>query len=167
MLVTQIIGTLFILLMPLNVQYRKFLPFTYNFISVTLYILILFTGLYLHAVVQNSNLVYQIQKYSVGIFQLGLIIAYVQDLMLICVNSNCITFLIAMIFSLAVLGIDLFGPIIQDAWFLNDLISIMVAGAFIKFVIIRKLKTAVWALALMWLFCFMREFAIQFGWQRF
>lgn len=87
--------------------------------------------------------------------------------MLICVNSNCITFLIAMIFSLAVLGIDLFGPIIQDAWFLNDLISIMVAGAFIKFVIIRKLKTAVWALALMWLFCFMREFAIQFGWQRF
>lgn len=156
MLVTQLIGTILILVLPLNVQYRKFLPFTYNLVSVLIYTGVLFIGLYLHVVLGNTDLIYQIQKYSVGIFQFGLLLMYSQDLILICLTNNTVAFILATLFSGFVLGIDLFGPIIQDAWFLNDLISIMVAGAFIKFVIIRKLKTAIWALTVMWIFCFLR-----------
>lgn len=48
MVITQVIGLLFILFMPLNVQYRKFLPFTYNIFTVCIYAAVLFVGLYLH-----------------------------------------------------------------------------------------------------------------------
>ena len=43
----------------------------------------------------------------------------------------------------------------------------MVAGAFIKFVIIRRLKTAIWAIALMWVFSLLRQFAIHFQIQEY
>ena len=43
----------------------------------------------------------------------------------------------------------------------------MIAGAVIKFVIIRKMKVAIWALLLMWVFCVIREFAKQFHIQKF
>lgn len=55
----------------------------------------------------------------------------------------------------------------MDAWFLNDIIAIMIAGAFIKFVIIRKIKTSIWAIGLLWVFCIMREFAKHFRLQKF
>lgn len=92
---------------------------------------------------------------------------YSQDLLMLCFSQNRIAFVFGFLFSLAVMGLDFFYSELQDAWFLNDIIAIMVAGAFIKFVIIRKVKSAVWALGIMWVFCAFREFAKQFGLQRF
>lgn len=62
---------------------------------------------------------------------------------------------------------DYFVPTLQDAWFINDIIAVMVAGAFIKFIIIRKMKTSIWALGLLWIFCIIREFAKNIGLQQF
>lgn len=86
---------------------------------------------------------------------------------MLCLQKNRVAFLIGFVFSLTIMGLDFFVPMVRDAWFLNDVIAVMVAGAFIKFVIIRKIKSAVWALALMWVFCVFREFAKQFGLQKF
>lgn len=100
-------------------------------------------------------------------FELACLVLYSQDILALCIKVPKIAFITGLILSLILIIIDFFGPIIQDAWFLNDLISIMVAGAFIKFVIIRKFKTAVWALGIMWMFCLFREFAIQWRLQKF
>lgn len=95
------------------------------------------------------------------------LVMYSQDLLMWVCKQNKIAFIFGFLFSCGVLGLDFFLAEVKDAWFLNDIISIMVAGAFIKFVIIKKLKTAVWGLALMWVFCLFREFAKQFGFQKF
>lgn len=72
---------------------------------------------------------------------------------MLCCQKNRVAFLLGFTFSLAVLATDFFIEELKDAWFLNNIIAIMVAGAFIKFVIIRKIKSALWALILMWIFC--------------
>lgn len=51
---------------------------------------------------------------------------------------------------------------LTGAFFLNDIIAIMIAGAFIKFVVIRKLKTSIWAIVAMEIFFMVRQFAIKF-----
>lgn len=81
---------------------------------------------------------------------------YSQDLLMLVCQKNRIAFLFGFIFGVTIIGLDYFAPGVRDAWFLNDLIAIMVAGAFIKFVIIRKVKTAIWAIALFWIFCVFR-----------
>lgn len=96
-------------------------------------------------------------------FELVCLVMYSQDILMLCCQKNRIAFLIGFVFSIVVMGLDFFVPMVRDAWFLNDVIAVMVAGAFIKFVIIRKLRSAVWALGLLWVFCIFREFAKQFG----
>ena len=58
-------------------------------------------------------------------------------------------------------------PYFDGAYFLNDLIAFMVAGAFIKFMIIRKLKSSIWAIVAMWVFFFLRQFAVRIGFLTF
>lgn len=78
-------------------------------------------------------------------------------------DSNRIAFTLGLSFSFLILGLDYFMPEVEDAWFLNNIIAIMIAGAFTKFIIIRKFKSAIWGLSFMWVFCFLREFAKQIG----
>lgn len=155
-IITQIIGLIVLLILPWNIQYRKFLPFTFNLLSCSLYIFLLVIGLYLQTIFNSTELIYQIQKYSIGIFQLTCLILYSHDLLKVFIQRNWIAFVIGTTFSIVLMGFDFFVSIVQDAWFLNCIIAIMVAGAIIKFVIIRKVKTAVWALSVMWFFCLIR-----------
>lgn len=165
---TQLIGLAFILILPWNIQYRKFLPFTFNIFTCSLYIVTLIIALYLQMIFGSDNsIVYDFQIYFVGMFELVCLVMYSQDLLMLFCQKNRIAFLIGFVFSVMVMGLDFFVPMVRDAWFLNDVIAVMVAGAFIKFVIIRKLKSAVWALGLLWVFCIFREFAKQFGLQKF
>jgi hypothetical protein len=94
-------------------------------------------------------------------------VTYSQDLLMMYIDRSNTTFIIGFLFTFVVFVLDNFLAETKDAWFLNDIIAIMVAGAFIKFVIIRKMKTAVWAIVLMWVFCILREFAKQFHLQKF
>jgi hypothetical protein len=52
--------------------------------------------------------------------------------------------------------------VFPNAWFLNDLIAIMLAGTFIKFVVIKKIKAAILPLTILWIFFIVRQFAIEF-----
>lgn len=144
------------LILPWNVQYRKFLPFTYNIVTSFMYIVVLCIGLYLQMIFGNNSIVFEFQRYFIGMFCFVCLVMYSQDLLMWICKHNKIAFIFGFIFSCAVMGLDFFMPEVKDAWFLNDVISIMVAGAFIKFVIIKKLKTAVWGLGLMWVFCLFR-----------
>lgn len=83
-------------------------------------------------------------------------IAYSQDLLMLFIDRNNVTLVIGVIFTITVLFFDNFGSVVEDAWFLNDIIAIMIAGAFIKFFIIRKMKNAIWAIVMMWVFCLLR-----------
>lgn len=56
--ITQAIGLALMLILPWNVQYRKFLPFTYNILTSFLYIVVLFIGLYLQMAFHNNSIVF-------------------------------------------------------------------------------------------------------------
>lgn len=56
--ITQLIGLLCILVLPMNVRYRRFLPFTYNICISLIYIGILVVALYLQMIFSDSELVY-------------------------------------------------------------------------------------------------------------
>lgn len=57
--------------------------------------------------------------------------------------------------------------IIVDAWFINDIIAILVAGTLIKFVVIKKMRASIIPLIIFWLFFVFRQFAIDFRIQNF
>ena len=65
--------------------------------------------------------------------------------------------------ALAVLDLIFF----PNAWFLNDIVAICVAGAIIKFVVVKKLKTAALPLLFLWFFFVVRQFAITFHIEKF
>ena len=56
--ITQAVGLAFMLILPWNVQYRKFLPFTYNILTSFLYIFVLFIALYLQMAFGTNNIVF-------------------------------------------------------------------------------------------------------------
>jgi hypothetical protein len=66
--ITQAMGLILILTLPWNVQYRKFLPFSFNIFTCFLYIVVLVIALYLQMIFGTISIVYDIQKYFVGIF---------------------------------------------------------------------------------------------------
>jgi hypothetical protein len=94
-------------------------------------------------------------------------VMYSQDLLMKFSDRNWITFVIGLLFTSSVMVLDNFVDEVKDSWFLNDIIAIMISGAFIKFVIIRKMNSGVWAFAVMWFFCIFREFAKQLHVQKF
>ena len=68
--------------------------------------------------------------------------------------------MVAFIFGVSLVVSDEVIDAVEGSWILNNIISVLVAGTYIKFVIVRKIKTALWALALMWLFCCFRQYFI-------
>lgn len=86
---------------------------------------------------------------------------YSQDLLsYLCDRTTLIT-VIALILTSAVIFAEELCPLLQGAFFLNDLIAFMVAGTYVKFIVIRKIKVSIWAIILMWFFFALRQFAIQ------
>ena len=56
---------------------------------------------------------------------------------------------------------------IPDAWPVNDLIAIFVAGALTKFIVIKKIKGAILPLTFLWVFFIFRQFIIFFHLENF
>lgn len=124
-------------------------------------------ALYLQILFGSNNIIYQFQRFFVGIFELFCLVMYSQDLAMLVTERKRISYLFGLIFGIIIMICDYFVPILTDAWFLNDIIAIMIAGAFIKFVIIRKMKSSVWAIGMLWIFCILREFAKYMRIQKF
>lgn len=159
-IVTQLVGLICILLLPLNVRYRRFLPFSFNLLTSFLYLCVLVVALYLQMIFPTSDPVYYVQRVVVSLFSLGCLFLYAQDLLCFVLDEKRVIMGVAVVFSVGVILCDELVPVLEDSWFLNNMVAFMVAGAFIKFVIIRRLKTAIWALGLLWAFSWLRHFAI-------
>ena len=54
--------------------------------------------------------------------------------------------------------IDVF--ILPDVWYINNLLGILVAGALIKFIVIKKLKSAIIPMLFLWFFFILRQFPL-------
>ena len=85
---------------------------------------------------------------------------YFIDITSIFLHKGIIIIASSIVLSLLVAVIEVM--VFTDAWFMNDLIGILVVGALIKFVVIKKLKAAVWPLLFLWLFFVFRQFVILF-----
>lgn len=166
-MITTVIGLILMLTLPWNIQYRKYLPLTYNLLTCSIEILILIVAIYLQMIFGNTDTVFTIQRAIIGAFEFICMVVYTQDLLMLFIQRSHVALGIGLCFTAVVMGLDNFLGEVTDAWFLNDIIAVMIAGALVKFVIIRKMKTAVWALGLMWVFCLFREFAKQFHIQKF
>jgi hypothetical protein len=82
---------------------------------------------------------------------------YLQDILLGCTKINVLSYIISFIISILIIVCNYFIVWLRDSWFLNDFLAIMISGAFIKFVIIYKLKGSMIGLVLLWIFCLIRE----------
>jgi hypothetical protein len=107
------------------------------------------------------ELLQEFQVYVLGFFALLCMLLYLQDLLLGFIKKNSSSYLISFIISVSVMACDYFIPQTKDAWFINDIIAVAVAGAFIKFIIIYKLKGSIFGLVVLWVFCLFRE-CVQF-----
>jgi hypothetical protein len=90
---------------------------------------------------------------------------YFVDLTSIFLDNTKIIIAFSFIVASTILIVDIF--LFPNAWFVNNLIAIFVAGALIKFVVIKKLKAAVFPLCFLWLFFILRQFAIDFRLENF
>ena len=91
---------------------------------------------------------------------------YTQDLLSFIFANRyfCVDILSASL-TLLLIGSDNF--LLEDAFFLNDIIAFMIAGALIKFVVIRKLKASMIPLIILWIFFVLRQFALNFKLQNY
>jgi len=94
------------------------------------------------------------------IFAIVCMTIYFIDLTSIFLDKTSAIISLSVVMSLIMGLID--TVVLPDAWFVNDLIAITVAGALIKFVVIKKLKAAVLPLTFLWLFFLLRQFAVLF-----
>ena len=72
---------------------------------------------------------------------------------------------VAAVVAFLIIALDVL--ILIDAWFVNNLIAIFVAGTMIKFVVVKKMRTSIFPMLLLWVFFVVRQFAIDFQIQNF
>jgi hypothetical protein len=99
---------------------------------------------------------FQIQRYVVAVFSFIFMVYFAQDILMLFLEQFWVCLGISFLFSALVLVFDYFLPFAMDAWFLNDVVAIMVAGGFVKYVIIKKLSGSILAIVLYWIFCVIR-----------
>lgn len=91
---------------------------------------------------------------------LGCNMVYFVDISSVCLNKTTAIVGTSLFMTILVGALDLM--ILPDAWPVNNLIGILVAGALIKFVVVKKLKTAVFPLLFLWVFFLFRQFIVVF-----
>ena len=72
---------------------------------------------------------------------------------------------VAAVVAFLIIALDVL--ILIDAWFVNNLIAIFVAGTMIKVVVVKKMRTSIFPMLLLWVFFVVRQFAIDFQIQNF
>jgi hypothetical protein len=98
-------------------------------------------------------------------FSLVFLLIYFADIIAYCSDKPMMIYSIAAVIAILIIGIDMI--ILIDAWFVNNLIAIFVAGTMIKLVVVKKMRTSIFPMLLLWVFFVMRQFAIDFQIQDF
>jgi hypothetical protein len=92
-------------------------------------------------------------------FSFLFIFVFFADIVSCCSDKLALIYGIAFLSSSLIMIFDM--VILNDAWFINDLIAIFVAGTLIKFVVIKKMRTSIIPLGILWAFFIVRQFAVD------
>jgi hypothetical protein len=98
-------------------------------------------------------------------FSLLFLCLYFADILAYCSDKPMMIYSIATVIGAFIIITDML--ILTDAWFINNLIAIFVAGTMIKFVVIKKMRTSIIPMLLLWIFFVLRQFAIDLQLQNF
>lgn len=85
---------------------------------------------------------------------------YYIDISSICLSKNAVIVGFSLVVTILIGILDVF--ILPDAWPVNNFIGIFVAGTLIKFVVIKKFKSAILPLLFLWIFFIFRQFIVVF-----
>jgi len=108
----------------------------------------------------SSDLNLQITFWSIMVFSFACMVLYLADLLSIILEKVWLIWSLSSLCSLIVVAVDAF--VLPDAWFVNDIIALLVVGALIKFVVIKKLKAAVIPIVFLWFLFIFRQFFVTF-----
>ena len=159
---TQLIALVLLLVLTHNIKYRRFTPCPFNIFFAIIYAVFLFVTVYIEAYVDDSL---QITFWLVMLFALVCSFIYFIDIASIFLSNTKTIIAVSLVFTLLIGVIDII--VLPDAWPINNLIGIFVAGALIKFIVIKKLKNAVIPLTFLWIFFVFRQFIIFLHVQNF
>ncbi len=154
---TQLLAIVLMLLLPQNVIYRKITPMEFNWLLALCYCALLFLSIYISVIWTSTQLS------ATVIFSLFCFMAswlFLNDIFNKFIEKYLITIALSFVLVFLIMLLDLL--IVEDAWFLNDIIAFMVAGALIKFVVIKRLKASLLPLSTLWLCFAIRQFVIKF-----
>ena len=98
-------------------------------------------------------------------FSLLFLWVYFADIIAYCSDKPMMIYTVAAVVAFLIIALDVL--ILIDAWFVNNLIAIFVAGTMIKFVVVKKMRTSIFPMLLLWVFFVVRQFAIDFQIQNF
>ena len=157
MWVTEVLALLLLCLVTQNIRYRRILPLTFGFLFASLYIILLFVTVYIESFVEDK---YSVIYWITNLFGFACMFVYLADILCICFSRVIQVAVISGVLSMVIAICDVL--ILPNAWFLNDVVAICVAGAIIKFIVIKKLKTATVPLFILWIFFLIRQFAVTF-----
>jgi len=90
---------------------------------------------------------------------------YFIDITSIFLNSTPLIIVISVILAITIAIVDVF--ILPNVWYINNLLGILVAGALVKFIVIKKIKTAILPLLFLWIFFILRQFPLLFKIEEF
>jgi hypothetical protein len=98
-------------------------------------------------------------------FSFACIYVYFQDISSIFIDKMMITIILSFISTALLIFIDMI--ILDDVWYINNIIAIIVSASMVKFIVIRKLKSSLIPLTILWLFFILRQCGILFHLQDF
>jgi hypothetical protein len=98
-------------------------------------------------------------------FSLLFLWIYFADIIAYCSDKPMMIYTVSAVAAFLIIAIDVL--ILIDAWFVNNLIAVFVAGTMIKFVVVKKMRTSIFPMLLLWVFFVVRQFAIDFQIQNF
>lgn len=161
-ILTQILAFITLFVLCSNIKYRRISPVRFGYIFAISYPVFLFATVYISTYFQETT---EYTYYTAMVFSLVLIVLYFSDLLSLCSDKPVMIYSIALFLGALVIVVDM--VIFTDAWFINNLIAILVAGAMVKFVVVKKMRTSIIPLLILWIFFVGRQFAIDFQLQNF
>lgn len=155
LILTQVLSLVTLVLLCQNIKYRRFTPFRFNWVFSLFYSAFLFATIYIQTYIEDDL---EITFWVVMVFSLVSLFLYFIDVTSICLDHTKAILTISLLLALAIGLLDVI--LLPDAWFINNFIGILVAGALIKFIVVKSLKSAIGPLLFLWLFFVLRQFAV-------
>lgn len=162
MLLTQCLAFIALIALCSNIKYRRISPVRFGFVFAVLYPIFLFSIVYISTYFPDED---NISYYATMLFSLIFICLYFADCFSCCSDKPFFIYSSAILAGVFLVLLDM--AILVDAWFINDIIAILVTGTLTKFIVVKKMRTSIFPLLIFWVFFVFRQFAIDLRLQNF